>query len=400
MIEANPRLRRHVEIYQRAIVRPATGATYKVLSADVPTKHGLNLHGVLFDELHAQPNRELWEVLTTVTAARRQPLTVAITTPGYNRTSIGWEVHEYGCRVRDGTIRDPSFLPAIYTTAGDDDWTAPTTWARACPSLGSTLSVAYLEQECERARASPAYENTFRRYFCAQWVEQISRRLPMEAWQACAASVPDPELAGVPAFAGLDLGQSDDFSAFVIAFLLPDGRVALRTRYWLPVSALEAHPLRPYAQWRRTGLLVVTEGNVTDYDQVEAEVGQLCRQYAVREVAYDQRFASQLALHLPGQGVTMIDQPQGYQLNEALRKFLELVQSNKLCHGGDDILTWMASNAVVRHGQQGGIRLDKEKASEKIDGVSSLAMALSRLIRAPAEEAVSAYADGHGLFIV
>jgi len=140
-------------------------------------------------------------------------------------------------------------------------------------------------------------------------------------------------------------------------------------------------------------LLVVTEGNVTDYDQVEAEVGQLCRQYAVREVAYDQRFASQLALHLQGQEVTMINQPPRYQLNEALRKFLELVQSGKLCHGGDGILSWMASNAVVRHGQQGGIRLDKEKASEKIDGMSSLAMALSWLIMAPVEEAVSAYAD-------
>ena len=95
MVEANPELKAHVAIYRRELVVAATGSRYRVLSADVPTKHGLNPHGILFDELHAQPDRELWDVLTTGTGARRQPLTIAITTAGYDRTSVCWEQHEY-----------------------------------------------------------------------------------------------------------------------------------------------------------------------------------------------------------------------------------------------------------------------------------------------------------------
>jgi phage terminase large subunit-like protein len=120
----------------------------------------------------------------------------------------------------------------------------------------------------------------------------------------------------------------------------------------------------------------------------------------VREVAYDRRFASQLAQHLQGHGVAMIDQAQGYQLNEALRKLLELLQSGRLCHGGDPVLDWMAGNMVVRQGQQGELRPDKERATEKIDGIVALAMALERVIRQPRDDGgeTSAYAD-HGLVI-
>ena len=111
MVEANPELKAHVAIYRRELVVPATGSRYRVLSADVPTKHGLNPHGILFDELHAQPDRTLWDVLTTGTGARRQPLTIAITTAGYDRTSVCWELHEYAvqaCAMASSAIRRSS----------------------------------------------------------------------------------------------------------------------------------------------------------------------------------------------------------------------------------------------------------------------------------------------------
>ena len=207
----------------------------------------------------------------------------------------------------------------------------------------------------------------------------------------------DADLVGVPCFGGLDLGQTDDFTALVLVFLLPDGRVAVRARYWLPASALKAYPLRPYDVWRRQGILTVNAGTATDLDLVEEETRAWCEAYGVRELAYDARFATQLAQHLQGAGVTVIDSPQGFQLNEPLRKLMELVQQGRLAHGGDPILTWMASNMVVRTGTRGEIRPDKDAVKDKIDGMVALAMALGRAIRHTAGE--SAYSD-HALVLV
>jgi phage terminase large subunit-like protein len=192
--------------------------------------------------------------------------------------------------------------------------------------------------------------------------------------------VAEADLAGVPCYGGLDLGQSDDVSAFVRLWTLEDGRMVVRCRFWVPQSALAAFPNRPYDVWRRGGHLVVTEGTVTDFDQVEAEIIALCRASGVLELAYDKRFASQMALHLEGAGLTVVDTPQGFNLNEALGRLSDLVKAGKLLHGGDPILGWMASNAVVRHGMRGELRLDKERAGDKVDGIAALSMALARAI--------------------
>jgi phage terminase large subunit-like protein len=201
--------------------------------------------------------------------------------------------------------------------------------------------------------------------------------------------MPDEALAGVPCFGGLDLGQTDDFSAFALVFILPDGRVAVRMRYWLPEAALTTHPERPYGAWQRSGLLVVTEGEVSDPDQIEGEVAAACHQYGVAELAYDRRFAEQMRLHLEGEGIKCIDMPQGYQLNEAIRRIEELVKTGKLCHAGDPVLAWMASNVALRRGMRGEVRLDKEHAADKIDGVAALAMALGRALLGPGESQMS-----------
>ena len=166
--------------------------------------------------------------------------------------------------------------------------------------------------------------------------------------------------------------------------MLPDGRVAVRSRFWVPESALSRFRSRPYDEWRDAGVLIVTEGDITDYDQVEREVADLARASGIREIAYDKRFAQQMALHLEGQGLTMVDTPQGYELNEALQKLAGLVIDGLLCHDSHPILTWMANNAMVRHGQRQDIRLDKAKTGDKkIDGIAALTMALSRAIVHP-----------------
>src|SRR5437867_9476418 len=218
VVQASPELAARCETYHRSIVVPRTGSSYKVLSADVPTKHGLNPSGILFDELHAQPNRELWETLVTGGAARRQPLVVAITTAGYDRQSICYELHDHAVKVRDGIIHDDAFLPVIYAADEAGDWTDPKVWKKANPSLGVSVKVDFIREECERAKENPRKQNSFRRLHLNQWTEQSTRWIDMGVWAECAGAVDAEALQGRICYAGLDLSSTTDLSAFVLLF--------------------------------------------------------------------------------------------------------------------------------------------------------------------------------------
>src|SRR5208282_283692 len=182
MVKKSPRLRQKCRVYKTAIVVEETGSSYKAVSADAFTKHGFNASGIIFDELHTQPNRELWDVLTTSTGSRQQPLTVALTTAGYDRMTICWEIHQYAMRVLKGEIDDPTFLAVIFAADEKADWKDPAVWAFANPGLGTSVKLDYLKAQCNRAIEIPGYENTFRRLHLNQWTEQATRWLPMDKW--------------------------------------------------------------------------------------------------------------------------------------------------------------------------------------------------------------------------
>jgi phage terminase large subunit-like protein len=234
MIEQNKELSARSEVFARSITVPSTASSYKVLSADVPTKHGLNASGILFDELHAQPGRALFDVLSTSMGSRRQPLLIALTTAGYDRHSVCWEVHEYAVKVRDGIIQDPSFLPVIYAADEADDWKDPDVWRKANPNWGVSLQPTYFEEEFQRATEIPAYENTFKRLHLNIWTEQESRIIPMEKWDACATPVSEKALEGRECFAGLDLASTTDICALVLVF--PDAE----RRHYQPIQAYQS----------------------------------------------------------------------------------------------------------------------------------------------------------------
>jgi len=317
--------------------------------------------------------------LTTSQGARLQPLTIAITTAGYDRTSILWELYSHAKRVAVQPSLDPTFLPILFEAPDDADWTDEQVWRACNPALGDFRSIDDMRILFERARQIPAQENTFRRLYLNQWTLAHTAFFQRAQWDAC-ATARDDELVGAPCFGGLDLGQSDDFTAWVRIYLLADGRVAVRCRFWLPEAALHKWPERPYLAWRQAGLLDITPGDTTDLDLVEAQVLADCQSSNVRELAYDKRFAQQLALHLQGQGVTMVDTPQGFQLNEAIRKVASWVTTGALAHNGHAVLGWMADNTVVTTGRYNELRLDKVRAKEKIDGIAALVMAASRAI--------------------
>lgn len=406
MVEANADLKAHVAVYRRELIVPATESRYRVLSADAPTKHGLNAHGILFDELHAQPDRELWDVLTTATGARRQPMTIAITTAGYDRASICWEQHELAVKVRDGALIDPTFLPVLYGAAPEDDWTQPATWAKANPALGVTVKRDYLEAECRRAQELPGYQNTFKRLHLNLWTEQADRWLDLAVWDRGGAALPDDDvLAGQPCWGGLDLASTHDLTAFVLVWPQEDGGYAVRAWFWLPAEGLADRARKdrvPYDVWREQGHLRVTEGNVTDYDVIREDLRELAERYPIREIAYDRWNATQLVTQLQQDGAAMTAMGQGFgSLGAPTREVERLVLEGSLRHGGTPVLRWMVANTAVEQDAAGNRKPSKRKSRERIDGVVALVMALGRaMVAGPQAEEESAYAGGRGLFTV
>jgi phage terminase large subunit-like protein len=312
--------------------------------------------------------------------ARREPLMIAITTAGFDLASICWELWDYARKVRDRVIVDPSFYQCLYETPDDADWRDERVWFRCNPALQGPRPFRDIDDMRAYAREAsvrPEVEGTFRRLYLNQWTTSEVRWLDMRAWMSC-PSCDEQDAAGLPSYAGLDLGLKSDMSAFVAVTPLPDGRILVRSRIWLPEDARERYLGRPYASWQAAGALVLTDGNVSDFNRIARDVEQLCDEWNVVDVAYDERFAEPLVQQLALPHVQIEQQPQGYGLNVGLRALEDAVSAKTLCHNGQPILAWMASNAVVEVGQRGELAIVKRKIPEKIDAMVALAMGLQR----------------------
>lgn len=384
MAEISPALSDRIQRQVGNLAYPATLSFFRPVSSEHRGLDGKRPHMGLLDEIHEHPTAQVVNKIRAGAKGRTQPLFVEITNSGYDRTSVCWEHHEHSRRVVEGQVDDDRWFAYVCgLDEGDDPLVDSTCWPKANPSLGVTIGPDYLARQVANAKNIPAETNTVLRLNFCVWTQASTRFLTSGAWAACAAPQPTAALLGQPCYAGLDLGQTDDFSAFVVIWLLEDGRVAVRSRFWLPEGAKDLHAHRPYSSWERAGALAITPGTVADYDRIEQDILEDARAYGIRQVAYDKRFAAQLAQHLEGAGVTMVDTPQGFYLNAGLRQLSELVISGRLAHDDNQVLAWMADNLVVRTGRDADLRPDKERSLDKIDGMVALVMALSRAQTGP-----------------
>lgn len=394
MVAQEPQLSAKCSVYQRAITCGAS--SYKAISAEANTKHGYNAHCVIFDEVHAQPNRDLVDVLATSMGARTQPMMVFITTSDYQRESICNEKHDYACKVRDGIIEDSSFLPVIYEIGVEEDWTDVDVLAKANPNLGISLSREWLEREIARAKETPAYENTFRRLHGNVRTESESRWFSMHRWDACAQDFTAQDLTGLECHGGIDLASTQDISAFVLAFPNEDSTVNVLPWFWLPEESAQERERKngiPYSAWARDGLINLTPGNSIDHDRLEADILQICKQYNVRSIGYDSWNADALRGRLEQGGMEMWKFPQTINaLNEPSKRIETLILNGGLHHNGNAVLRWMASNVTVDSDNNGNIKPSKKKSTEKIDGIVAMVMAMGRVLVAE-EDAPSVYEE-------
>ncbi len=396
MAQRSPELSKRIARFRNSLVYHARASRYEVLSSDADLQHGLNPHAVIFDELHVQPNRELWDVMTTAQGARVQPFTIAFTTAGFDRKSICFEQHEYGRQVAEGVIEDPSYFAFLSAADEDDDWTDPAVWTLANPSLGETISLEYLEEECREAQRSPARQNTFRRLHLNQWTRSETRYIDLEAWDETAGKVDLGLLEGATAYGGLDLATTTDIAAFVLVWPAKDEPFRCWPWLWVPEEKVWDRTNRdgvPYQAWVRDGWITATEGNVIDYRVIVRTITELGERYRIPEIAFDRWGSQAIQNELGDAGFKMIQAGQGFPSMSPPTKELEkLVLSKRLHHGGHPVLRWMADNLVVRTDPAGNVKPDKSKSTEKIDGMVALIMALDRAIRKEGAPKLSVYA--------
>ena len=408
MVDQSPALKKRIKpiMSVKRLVYEPTKSFYQVLSAEAYTKHGLNVHAVVFDELHAQPNRDLFDVMTKGSGdARLQPLFFLITTAGTDRNSICWEVHQKAVDILEGRKIDPTFYPVIYGIRDDDDWGDEENWHKANPSLGHTIDIEKVRNAYISAKENPAEENLFRQLRLNQWVKQSTRWMPLHIWDACDFPIDITSLKGRECYAGLDLSSTTDITAFVLVFppSATEEKYIVMPFFWIPEENLKLRVRRdhvPYDIWEQQGYIKTTEGNVVHYGFIEAFIEELGTKYNIKEIAFDRWGAVQMTQNLEGMGYAVVPFGQGYKdMSPPTKELMKLTLEGKLAHGGHPVLRWMMDNIYIKTDPAGNIKPDKEKSIERIDGAVALIMALDRSIRHSCNTGGSVY-DERGIWSV
>jgi len=423
MIDQVPALQKRAKLNlsTKTITDRKTGTFYKVVSSEAYSKHGLNVSACVFDELHAQPNRDLWDVMTFGAGdARLQPIWWIITTAGDDpdRVSVCWEQHEYAKKILTGDRTDPTWYPVIYGYEGEDIYNEDH-WAAANPSLGTTIQIKSLRQAADKAKAKPADERLFRWLRLNQWVTtKLTTWLPIDLFDSTVGEWNRTEMIGRECYLGLDLSSTTDLSSLCALFPPQGTQRDWRAIWecWIPQENMTERIRNdhvPYDQWAAQSWITPTEGNVIDYTFIEDKILEFKKLYNVLELDSDRAMATMLLQRLEKQGVTCVDIPQTFvSLTDPMNLIEVLLKGRKpvpvesedperpeevqprlvsgkllagyMTHEANPVARWCFGNTAIAKNGQGYIKFVKETKgksvirTKRIDLVSSWVDAMAR----------------------
>lgn len=407
MVEMSPALMKRSKLMAatKRIVNYGNAGYYQVLSAEVGGKHGFSVSGLVFDEIHTQPNRQLYDVLTKGSSdARANPLHFIITTAGNDRHSIAFELHTKAVDILEGRRVDPTFYPVVYGLKDDEDWEDEANWYKVNPSLGYTVDIERLRDAYREAKQNPADEVTFKWLRLNMWVNSTVAWIPDAVFMKGAEEIDMDALTGRDCYAGLDLSSTEDITALVLVFPPRDEteKYIMLPYFWVPEETIPRRVKQnsvPYDIWERQGFLLSTEGNVVHYAYIEQFIEELGEKYHILEIAVDRWNATHMTQNLEDMGFTMVPFGQGFaSMSAPTKEFYKLLMEGNIIHGGHPVLRWMAGNVVVDTDPAGNIKVTKARSKEKIDGIVASIMALDRAQRNGGQQPGSVY-DERGLLV-
>jgi phage terminase large subunit-like protein len=383
MVRQSRPLSRRLDAQEHAIISPANFGKFVPLSSDANTADGLNPHFGLVDELHAHKTPEMWDVIKSAFGARSQPLLWGITTAGFNKNGICYEVRDYVIKILTGVIDDDAFFGIIYTLDDDDDWQDESNWIKANPNLGVSVSLDYLREQARQAAIMPTAKVNFLTKHLNRWVTGESLWCNIERWRQCAAQYIGLGMeTPVEVYLGLDLASVSDIASIGGVMIMADGSWKVFSKNYLPEDAVN-NSLRkttvPFRQWHEQGHLTLTPGNVIDYNWIKADIQTLLQELPVKEIAFDRWNSSQLVNDLLEAGAPMVQFGQGFaSMNAPMKELERRYLSGEIIHNNNPVLNWAMSNLVADQDPAGNIKPAKNKSSEKIDPAVALIMAIGR----------------------
>lgn len=392
-------LKNYLTPYRNSIVYELKGGTMKPLSSDYGTHDGLNPSCGIIDEFHAHKDSGMFDVIKSAFGARRQPLMFVITTAGFNKSGACYAYRENVIKVLRGVNEDDSLFGIIYTLDDKSEWDDPKMWIKANPNLGVSLSADYLADQVKDAKNRPEAVRNVMTKNVDLWVDAERTWILDDAWQKCIGTTAPADLKGCACWGGLDLSNVSDITAYVLLFHEND-RFQLLPHFWVPEEKMLEKIRKEninYDKWVAEGYVTVTPGNVIDYDFVKADILRIVADYDLRTSAYDRWNSSQTIIDLQNEGMECNPFGQGYgSMSAPTKEFEKLVLTGKIEHFGNPVLRWMLASTLVKTDPAGNIKPDKEKSTQKIDGIVAAIMALGEWMTAQANDESNPY-ENRGL---
>ena len=401
MIQNNKELNSRGKIFRNSIINEGKGNFYQAISSDSKTKHGFNSNCVVYDELHTAQNRELWDALATSVGSRRQPLIITITTAGFDRQSICYELYSYAKRILNKSLKDDTFYPCVFECDIDDDIQDEKVWKKANPNYGISLKKKYMKIESQKAMDVPSYLNTFKRLHLNMWTDSVSVWIPNSEWMECHQEFDYDSLDGCAAWGGLDLASTRDLSALTLVFKVEDKFVIMPYIFVPKENAIKRSKIDgvDYLTFIRENDVIATEGDVQDYSFIRKTINDLSKKYRIQSIAYDRWGASQLILDLTNQdGVPMSPLGQGFvSLSAPTKTFEREILAKNVIHPNNKCLNWCMSNVAIQEDASGNLKPAKNKSKEKIDPVVATICAFAEMMTMDSGESVY---DERGLILL
>ena len=395
MARKSPRLHDRLHVTEHAIT--FENSYFQTVSSEAGNLHGKRPHFALIDEIHVHPDDEVVEALRAGTKGRRQALIFMPTNAGQDRRSLAWRYQEYSRRVVSGVVTDEQWfayvcqldvcaahvadgrdMPVDECETGCDQWTDEAVWLKANPSLPVVPGYRYLREQVNEAQGMPAKADIVKRLNFCIWTSGRVAWIRSEVWQLQA---PPRKIRNRVGFAGYDLSEVNDITAAAYVFYDGQDAMDIKLRCFLPESRIDVlarQSRAPYRRWVDEGHLILTPGETIDYDFLEREDERMRTKYRIAAQGIDPWHAGQFASRMEKKGLKLERVSQTNQsLHDAVEEVERLLQVKGIRHGGNPLLAWVASNAILNIDARGFKRIDKQASPEKIDPLAAILNAVS-----------------------
>lgn len=394
LAQGSPQLAPYVKVVGDKILHPKSGSYFKVVSRIADLLHGANVHAADIDELHVHKSPDLVRAIETGMGARQQPLLLIITTAGdESNETIYAKWHNRVRKLAKKTFADTSTYGVIWAASSKDDPFDEATWRKANPGYPISPTKQFLTDEATAAKQSPSFLASFKRLHLNIRTSATNKLFDLRIWDASKGPLSyaklEETLAGRVCYAGLDLSQTRDLTAFGLVFPADDGGYDSLCRLWIPEEDIEARAQKDgvdYQTWVDQGLVRLTPGNAIDYGTIERDILADAQKYGILEIAFDPAFAWMLAYRLAASGLQMVPFRQGFlTMGPPTSDWLGLLKDKRFRHGGNPVLRYMAEATEAEQDMNGLQRPSKRKTSVHIDGIVALDMGLDRAMRHTAD---------------